>query len=610
MEMKSMATKKSRLVIAIILMLSLVSFFSIPASVFAESNQGQDTEQYQSQNEDKGQDKDGFDKDGHDKDGYDKDGFKDGFDKDGHDKDGYDKDGHDKDGYDKDGHDKDGYDKDGHDKDGYDKDGYDKDGHDKDGHDKDGHDKDGYDKDGHDNDDNEDPAITCVVTFDSNGGTPVTIKSVTSGSAVGTLTDSTTTGAFTFGGWFTSRTGGSQFTETSTVSSNITVYAHWTQTVDPINLWFAADDYADIYINGVNSPIPTTGSWNPVTKLYVAVNNNPFIAAKADDLKNVIAGFKLVFKNSDNTYLTTNSSWYYYAGNEAPQNDVNNLDWNDKDYQASKGWYSVSIEPFHGNWTTEFPATANWIWSPSFIQGAMDKTVYLRSTAPAPSPTNFTVTYAALTGGTISGSAIQTLASGSTTSEVTAVPNSGYRFVSWDNTSTVASRSDLVSGNATYTATFALNETKPVTYTVTYVALAGGTISGSAIQTLASGSTTIEVTAVPNSGYHFVSWDNASTVAGRSDLVSGNNTYTATFAADVVETTTRQTPRSTPTVPVIIEEPEVLPAGEAIIPVTEDATPGAPTELPKTGGLDPSLLYGLGALLAGSGLVIKRRKDK
>jgi uncharacterized repeat protein (TIGR02543 family)/LPXTG-motif cell wall-anchored protein len=342
-------------------------------------------------------------------------------------------------------------------------------------------------------------------------------------------------GAFTFVGWFTSATGGSQFTETSKVSSNITVYAHWTQTVDPINLWFAADDYADVYINGVNSPIPTTGSWNPVTKLYVAVNNNPFIAAKADDLKNVIAGFKLVFKNSDNTYLTTNSSWYYYAGNEAPQNDVNNLDWNDKDYQASKGWYSVSIEPFHGNWTTEFPATANWIWSPSFIQGAMDKTVYLRSTAPAPSPTNFTVTYAALT---------------------------------------------------------------------------GGTISGSAIQTLASGSTTIEVTAVPNSGYHFVSWDNASTVAGRSDLVSGNNTYTATFAADVVETTTRQTPRSTPTVPVIIEEPEVLPAGEAIIPVTEDATPGAPTELPKTGGLDPGFLYGLGALLAGSGLVIKRRKDK
>jgi LPXTG-motif cell wall-anchored protein len=40
--------------------------------------------------------------------------------------------------------------------------------------------------------------------------------------------------------------------------------------------------------------------------------------------------------------------------------------------------------------------------------------------------------------------------------------------------------------------------------------------------------------------------------------------------------------------------------------VLDEPVPAAP--LPKTGGLDPSFLYGLGALLAGSGLVIKRKK--
>ena len=51
------------------------------------------------------------------------------------------------------------------------------------------------------------------------------------------------------------------------------------------------------------------------------------------------------------------------------------------------------------------------------------------------------------------------------------------------------------------------------------------------------------------------------------------------------------------------------PVVSPVVPVNEETTPGAPvTTLPKTGGLDPSFLYGLGALLAGSGIVLKRRK--
>jgi len=497
-EMKSMANKKSRLVIAIILMLSLVSFFSIPASVFAVEqdssaqieSSGSDDQGYDSEGFKGGFDKDGF-KDGYDKDGRDKDGF----DKDGRNKDGFDKGGHDKDGYDKDGRNKDGFDKGGHDKDGYDKGGYDKDGRDKDGYDKDGRDKDGYDKDGFDKDGHK-----CDTSTKKDG--TLTINKVVTG--VGSSNDQLF--SFTIQKWYEKEKHDGE-----------TVDAHWGD-----------------------------------SKTVQASAAKPYISGKKD------GGEK--YKISE----TAQQNGYTRSGSASQE---------------------ITIDG--------------------------DKSITFTNIKDQRQPVSYIVTYVALTGGAISGTAIQTLVENTSTSAVTAVPANGYHFVSWDNASTVATRSDSVTGNVTYTATFALNETKPVSYTVTYEALTGGTISGPAVQILVENTSTSEVVAVPVSGYHFVSWnDNTSTPSNRSDVVKENVTYTATFAADVIETSIRHTTKSTPDVPVIIEEPEVLPAGEAVIPVMEDKTPGAPAELPKTGGFDPSLLYGLGALLTGSGLVIRRRKDK
>jgi LPXTG-motif cell wall-anchored protein len=66
-------------------------------------------------------------------------------------------------------------------------------------------------------------------------------------------------------------------------------------------------------------------------------------------------------------------------------------------------------------------------------------------------------------------------------------------------------------------------------------------------------------------------------------------------------------PPHTPDKPVVVPE-EPTPAGPVIVPVIDEPIPAAP--LPKTGGLDPGFLYGLGALLATGGFVIRRRKDK
>lgn len=71
---------------------------------------------------------------------------------------------------------------------------------------------------------------TVTVSFNSNGGSSVSSKTVTVGETYGTLSTPTRSG-YTFNGWYTSRTGGSEVTSSTKVTetSNHTLYAHWTQ---------------------------------------------------------------------------------------------------------------------------------------------------------------------------------------------------------------------------------------------------------------------------------------------------------------------------------------------------------------------------------------------
>jgi ribosome-associated toxin RatA of RatAB toxin-antitoxin module len=148
----------------------------------------------------------------------------------------------------------------------------------------------------------------------------------------------------------------------------------------------------------------------------------------------------------------------------------------------------------------------------------------------------YTLTYAAGSGGTISGTVIQTVPYGGSGTAVTAVPNTGYHFVRWSDGSATAARTDSgVVANIAVSATFAVDtiDTRTLTYTVG----AGGTISGTVIQTVALGGNGTLVTAVPSAGYHFVSWSDGSTTAARTDTnVTGNLSVTATFVSASVAT--------------------------------------------------------------------------
>jgi uncharacterized protein (TIGR02145 family) len=129
--------------------------------------------------------------------------------------------------------------------------------------------------------------------------------------------------------------------------------------------------------------------------------------------------------------------------------------------------------------------------------------------------------------GTISGTTTQTVNSGSSGSAITAIPNTGYYFVSWSDDVLTATRTDNnITSNLSLTATFAINS-----YTLTYTAGTHGTITGTSPQTVNSGSSGTAVTAIPDTGYYFVSWSDDVLTAERTDTnITSNLSLTATFA--------------------------------------------------------------------------------
>ncbi|MFZ2226466.1 MAG: InlB B-repeat-containing protein [Candidatus Moraniibacteriota bacterium] len=141
----------------------------------------------------------------------------------------------------------------------------------------------------------------------------------------------------------------------------------------------------------------------------------------------------------------------------------------------------------------------------------------------------YALAYTAGSNGTLSGTVSQSVDHGSSGTAVTANPSTGYHFVDWSDSSTQNPRTDAgVTGNVTVTANFAIN-----TYALTYTAGSNGTLSGTASQSIAHGSSGTAVTANPSTGYHFVDWSDSSTQNPRTDInVTADISVTANFVID------------------------------------------------------------------------------
>ncbi len=142
----------------------------------------------------------------------------------------------------------------------------------------------------------------------------------------------------------------------------------------------------------------------------------------------------------------------------------------------------------------------------------------------------FTLDYAAGANGHLTGVTHQTdVVYGTDGTAVTAVADTGYHFVKWSDDVTDNPRTDTsVMADVDVTAQFAIN-----TYTLTYNVGTGGHLTGASPQTVNYGADGATVTAVADTGYHFVKWSDDVLSASRTDTdITADLTVSATFAHD------------------------------------------------------------------------------
>lgn len=127
---------------------------------------------------------------------------------------------------------------------------------------------------------------------------------------------------------------------------------------------------------------------------------------------------------------------------------------------------------------------------------------------------------------------------------ISATADACYHFVNWTgNTTDIgdvnASSTNISMGtsNKTATANFAIN-----TSTITYTAGANGTLNNSTPQTINCSANTTYVLATGNAHYHFVNWNDSSTMNPRSDVgTSTNQSFLANFSIDTHDLTINST---------------------------------------------------------------------
>ncbi|MFC1607454.1 InlB B-repeat-containing protein [Candidatus Latescibacterota bacterium] len=116
----------------------------------------------------------------------------------------------------------------------------------------------------------------------------------------------------------------------------------------------------------------------------------------------------------------------------------------------------------------------------------------------------WTVSFSADTGGHIDGNTSQAISNGDDCTEVSAMPDDGYRFIGWTG-DYEGSENPLVIGYVN--SHMSINASFSNTYNVTFTAGPGGQLDGITSQVVITGENSTEVTALPDEGYEFSGWE-------------------------------------------------------------------------------------------------------
>ena len=182
---------------------------------------------------------------------------------------------------------------------------------------------------------------------------------------------------------------------------------------------------------------------------------------------------------------------------------------------------AVPLTGYHFvNWSGSLTSTAN----PLTVSN-VTANMTITANFAINSVNTYTVTFVEGANGTITGTKVQTVNQGGSTTEVTAVPSAGYHFVNWTGSLTSTANPLTVSNvtaNKTITANFAIN-----IYTVTFDLAGKGTRTGGGLlsQTVDHGAAATAPTVSANIGWTFTGWDKP-----LSNII-GNTTITAQYSA-------------------------------------------------------------------------------
>lgn len=366
-----------------------------------------------------------------------------------------------------------------------------------------------------------------TVTWNPNGGSvSPTSTTKTHGSTLGTLPTPTRAAdvqyTYTFKGWFTAATGGTQISASTTVTGNVTYYAQWTATLRSYTATFNG--------NGGGTPSPST-----ITKTYgselgtlptCSRTGYTFLGwytassggTKISSATKITGTVTYYAQWSINSYILT----YNVNGGNAVSPTSKSVQYGSAygtlptPTRASTAQYSYTFAGWYTAATGGTQVTAN------TTMGAGNTTIYAHWTATTRS---YTVTWNG-NGGTPSKSSSSFHYNDALGTLPTAT-RTGYTFKGWSTSasgSVNVSTTTKVTGNVTYYAIWQINS-----YTLTVTAGTGGTVSGGGPYNYGA---TATLKATPSAGYHFVKWSDGNTNASRTVIVTGNATYTAMFEQD------------------------------------------------------------------------------
>ena len=429
-----------------------------------------------------------------------------------------------------------------------------------------------------------------VVTFDSqNADTAASPSSITvtePATKVASLPTAPVKSGFEFGGWFTQANGeGTQFTTSTVVNGNITVYAKWTATApvdtsaqdvaslkSTLAISFASGDSATSVTKNITLPSGSNGvnvTWASSNTTVVSNDGTVTRPAFADGNATVILTATLSKGTASDT-----KAFNVTVIAVAPYSYTVTFDSQNADTAASPNSMAVT-EPAttvaslptapvkagfeFGGWFTETEGNGTEFTASTVVTGSI--TVYAKWTATAPVDTS--AQDVASLKSTLAISFADGDSATSVTENITLPTGSNGVNVSWSSSNTnVVSTSGIVTrpafadGNANVTLTATLSkgtasDTKafnvtviavaPYSYTVTFDSQNADTAASPASITVTEPATTVASlpTAPVKDGFEFGGWftetNGGGTAFTASTVVSGNITVYAKWTA--VQTT-------------------------------------------------------------------------